>query len=94
MAASSRLATPAISARPARSIWPPRSSAWHPLPTGSATGSIAADGGVFTFGDAPYEGAGAPTSVALAASHDGHGYWITRAGGQVSPFGDAPTFAP
>ncbi len=55
----------------------------------------AADGGVFTFGDAPFEGSlgnltlNAPI-VGIAATPDGHGYWLVAADGGVFTFGDAP----
>jgi hypothetical protein len=57
---------------------------------------VAADGGVFAFGDAQFEGscpgrggcAGRVVSVVPDAT--GHGYWLVTATGHVSPFGDAP----
>jgi CHAP domain len=55
---------------------------------------VAADGGVFTFGDAHFYGSmGArPLSapiVAMAATPDGKGYWLVAADGGVFTFGDA-----
>ncbi|MCK4177528.1 hypothetical protein, partial [Aciditerrimonas ferrireducens] len=53
-----------------------------------------ADGGVFSFGDAPYLGS-LPASgvsaraVALLPTADGQGYLIVTATGQAYPFGDA-----
>ena len=57
---------------------------------------VAADGGVFAFGDARYEGScpgsggcsGSAVSVLPDAS--GHGYWLVTATGYVYTFGDAP----
>ena len=57
----------------------------------------AADGGVFTFGDAPFYGSmgakplNAPI-VAVAATPDGGGYWEVAADGGVFAFGDAPFY--
>jgi len=57
---------------------------------------VGADGGVFTFGDAKYEGScpgigGCPGGAAVAVMPDstGNGYWVVTAGGYVTPFGDA-----
>ncbi len=54
---------------------------------------IAADGGVFTFGDAHFAGSGAGTSdspVVGAAGHpSGIGYWTVRADGTVQGYGAA-----
>jgi len=56
---------------------------------------VAADGGVFSLGDARFEGStGALHLVqpvqAMAATRDGGGYWLVGAGGTVYAFGDAP----
>jgi hypothetical protein len=54
------------------------------------------DGGVFAFGDAPYEGSlpGAGVTVndivGMAATPTGRGYWMVGADGGVFAFGDAP----
>jgi hypothetical protein len=55
---------------------------------------VTADGGVFTYGDAPFYGsnAGVTTAspiVALAATRTGHGYWLVAGDGGVFTFGDA-----
>jgi hypothetical protein len=55
---------------------------------------VAADGGVFTFGDAPYLGSTggvrlAQPIVGMAATPDGQGYWLVAADGGVFTFGDA-----
>ena len=54
----------------------------------------AADGGVFSFGDASFYGsmAGqhlAQPTVGIASTPDGKGYWLTAADGGVFSFGDA-----
>ena len=54
----------------------------------------AADGGVFTFGDAHFYGSTGghpiPDWVAgIAATHDGKGYWLANSDGAVYRFGDA-----
>ena len=55
----------------------------------------ASDGGIFAFGDAPFEGSmgGTPLNepvVGMAATPSGHGYWLAAADGGVFAFGDAP----
>ncbi len=54
----------------------------------------AADGGVFTFGDAPFEGAeaGHPLNApieSIEATQNGRGYWLLAADGGVFTFGGA-----
>lgn len=56
---------------------------------------VGADGGVFAFGDAPYEGSlpgdgiSVHDIVGIAATPDGGGYWLVGADGGVYAFGDA-----
>jgi hypothetical protein len=55
---------------------------------------VAADGGIFAFGDAAYYGSMGQTRlnqpiVGLAATADGRGYWLVAADGGVFGFGDA-----
>jgi hypothetical protein len=63
-------------------------------PDGGGYWLVAADGGVFTFGDATFEGSlgnltlNAPI-VGIAATPDGGGYWLVAADGGVFTFGDA-----
>ncbi|HEU5003369.1 MAG TPA: D-alanyl-D-alanine carboxypeptidase family protein [Actinomycetota bacterium] len=59
---------------------------------------VAADGGVFALGGAPFYGAvpsagpvgSGPTIAGMAATPDGQGYWLLSTTGQVFNFGDAP----
>jgi parallel beta-helix repeat protein len=63
-------------------------------PAGKGYWLAAADGGVFSFGDAAFYGSmgdqhlNAPV-VAIAPTPDGHGYWLAAADGGVFSFGDA-----
>ena len=63
-------------------------------PNGRGYWLVAADGGVFTFGDAAFEGSlgnvtlNAPI-VGISATPDGRGYWLVAADGGVFTFGDA-----
>jgi hypothetical protein len=55
---------------------------------------VAADGGIFSFGDAPYYGSmgGHPLNrpiVGTAATPDGKGYWLVASDGGIFSFGDA-----
>jgi hypothetical protein len=56
---------------------------------------VAADGGIFSYGGAPFDGsggaAGAPT-VALADGPDGGGYWTVTSAGAVTPHGDVASY--
>jgi hypothetical protein len=64
-------------------------------PDGKGYWLTAADGGVFTFGDAGFHGSTgnirlhAPV-VGMSATPDGKGYWLGAADGGVFTFGDAP----
>jgi hypothetical protein len=56
---------------------------------------VAADGGLFNFGDAPFLGSAGDRNqpvAGMAASPTGHGYWLAGAVGTVFPFGDAVSF--
>jgi hypothetical protein len=66
-------------------------------PDGQGYWIVAADGGVFTVGDAGYFGSmgGKPLDepiVGMAATPDGQGYWLVAADGGVFSFGDAGYF--
>ena len=67
-----------------------------PSADGNGYFMVGADGGVFTFGDAKFEGScpaigGCAGGAAVAVMPDstGNGYWVVTAGGYVTPFGDA-----
>jgi hypothetical protein len=58
---------------------------------------VAADGGVFSFGDATFVGSmagalGGNRAVAMAGTPDGGGYWLLGRDGGVFAFGDASFF--
>jgi N-acetylmuramoyl-L-alanine amidase len=63
-------------------------------PDGRGYWLVAADGGIFTFGDAKFFGStgalrlNAPI-VGMAATPDGGGYWLVAADGGIFTFGDA-----
>jgi hypothetical protein len=63
-------------------------------PDGKGYWLVAADGGVFAYGDAPFEGSlgalrlSGPV-VGMAATPDGKGYWLAALDGGVFAFGDA-----
>ena len=68
--------------------------AWRPTPDGGGYWDVAADGGVFSFGDAHFYGSrgGQPvdgTMVGMAADATGHGYWLVSSDGGIFTFGDA-----
>jgi hypothetical protein len=63
-------------------------------PSGRGYWTTAADGGVFTFGDARFEGSLAATPIArpvvgVASTRSGRGYWLVASDGGVFAFGDA-----
>jgi beta-glucanase (GH16 family) len=56
---------------------------------------VASDGGIFAYGDAPFEGSpgGTPLNkpiVGMAATPDGGGYWLVASDGGIFAYGDAP----
>ena len=59
---------------------------------------VAADGGVFTFGNLPFCGSegGNPLLnkpvVGMALTHDGGGYWLVASDGGIFSYGDAPFY--
>ena len=66
-------------------------------PDGGGYWLVAADGGVFTFGDARFFGSAGSLPlnqpvVGMAATPDGGGYWLVAADGGVFTFGDARFF--
>ncbi len=70
------------------------------VPTASGGGyfMVASDGGVFSFGNARFEGSCpgiggcAGKAVAVAPDATGNGYWVVTSTGNVYTFGDAPYF--
>jgi hypothetical protein len=64
-------------------------------PDGGGYWLAAADGGIFSFGDAQFDGSagGNPPAapvVSMAADQAANGYWLAGAAGAVYPFGQAP----
>jgi hypothetical protein len=58
---------------------------------------VASDGGIFAYGDAPFDGSmgGRPLTkpiVGIAATPDGNGYWLVASDGGIFSFGDAPFY--
>jgi hypothetical protein len=67
-----------------------------PTPDGRGYWLVAADGGVFTFGDADFDGSvpalgvvPAAPIVGVAPTPDGGGYWLVGRDGGIYAFGDA-----
>ncbi len=75
--------------------WTPPSVALVPTPDGGGYWLAGQDGGVFAYGDAPFEGSLPALGVAvddivsMAATPDGRGYWLVGEDGGVFAFGDA-----
>ncbi|MGC8463314.1 MAG: hypothetical protein ACP5P9_06560, partial [Acidimicrobiales bacterium] len=74
----------------------PSGSNAPPLPQLASKGyrEVAADGGIFAFGDAAFYGSmgGHPLNapiVGITATPDGGGYWEVAADGGIFAFGDA-----
>ena len=91
-------ATPPSTARRGRCAWPSPSRPWPPPPTAAATGWSAPTAGVFSFGDAAFEGSLPGLGVhrhgggATRAPAPAPGYLIVTADGRAVGFGDAPQF--
>jgi hypothetical protein len=70
------------------------------VPTANGGGyfMVASDGGVFSFGDAKFEGSCpgiggcAGKAVAVAPDASGNGYWVVTSTGNIYTFGDAAYF--
>jgi hypothetical protein len=65
-------------------------------PDGGGYWLVASDGGVFTFGNAPFygsvpgQGIASPVPVdGMAATPDGGGYWVIGTDGSLYSYGDA-----
>ena len=69
-----------------------------PSSDGNGYFMVAADGGVFAFGDAKFAGSCpgiggcAGTAVAVMPDQSGNGYWLVTTAGNIYAFGDAPFF--
>ena len=66
-------------------------------PSGKGYWLVAADGGIFTYGDARYHGGLGRARlhqpiVGMAPTHTGKGYWLVAADGGIFTFGDAHFF--
>ena len=64
-------------------------------PAGAGYRMVASDGGIFTFGDATFEGSAGHLALrnpiaAMASTPTGRGYWLASRDGGVFAFGDAP----
>ena len=65
-----------------------------PTPDDQGYWLVAADGGIFSFGDATYYGSTGAIHlnqpiVGMAATPDGAGYWLVASDGGIFTFGDA-----
>ena len=94
-AGSSPSATPPSTAPWAARGSTRRSSASPAAPTGDGYWLVAADGGIFSFGSAAFDGSMGGTHlnkpvVGMAATADGGGYWLVAADGGIFAFGNAP----
>ncbi|HVB91535.1 MAG TPA: peptidoglycan-binding protein [Acidimicrobiales bacterium] len=83
---------PSLGGAPANTVAPVVGMA--STPSGKGYWLVAADGGIFTFGDANFFGSmgGKPLNrpvVAMAATPDGGGYWLVANDGGIFTFGDA-----
>jgi hypothetical protein len=63
-------------------------------PDGRGYWFVAADGGIFSYGDATFYGSmgGKPLNqpiVGMASTPDGRGYWFVAADGGIFSYGDA-----
>ena len=94
-AASSASATPPSTDRWVACGSTRRSSRWRRRRPGSGYWLLGADGGIFSFGDAVFQGStggfrlAAPV-VGMATTASGTGYWLLGGDGGVFAFGDAP----
>ena len=66
-------------------------------PNGQGYRFVASDGGVFTYGQAPFDGSTGSLSLAapvvgMAADNATNGYWMAAADGGIFTFGGATYF--
>ena len=64
-------------------------------PTGKGYWLVAADGGIFAFGDATFHGSTGHLTLnqpitGMAPTPTGNGYWLVARDGGIFAFGDAP----
>ena len=64
-------------------------------PSGEGAWVVSADGGIFSFGDAPFLGSMGGRRlnqpiVGMAAHPGGNGYWLVASDGGIFTFGDGP----
>ncbi len=93
-AACSRSATPGSSAVPATEKLNSPVVGMTPTADGGGYWLVAADGGIFTFGNAPFFGSMGDRKlnspiVGMQATPSGRGYWMVAADGGIFTFGDA-----
>jgi hypothetical protein len=87
-----------VFASPAVTTAPPAAAAVHQTTsTVPAYWLVGSDGGIFTFGGAPYLGSTGALNlnkpiVNIAATPDGGGYWLVASDGGIFTFGDAKFF--
>ena len=72
-------------------------SAWRRRPSGNGYWIVAADGGIFNYGDAGFFGSAGTIAlnkpiVGMAATTDGGGYWLVASDGGIFNYGDAGFF--
>ena len=65
-----------------------------PTPDGKGYWLVASDGGIFSYGDAPFYGSTGSIAlnkpiVGMAATPDGKGYWLVASDGGIFSYGDA-----
>ena len=63
-------------------------------PSGNGYWLVASDGGIFSYGDAPFEGSAGATPlnkpiVGMAPTASGKGYWLVASDGGIFSYGDA-----
>jgi hypothetical protein len=66
-------------------------------PSGNGYWLVASDGGIFSFGDAQFQGSTGALRlnrpiVGMAATPSGNGYWFVASDGGIFSFGDAQFF--
>ena len=85
------MALPAFESMLPRALGSVTPEAMATTPTGRGYWLVARDGGVFTFGDARFNGAGGKGKnvVAIAPSATGRGYFLLASDGTALPYGDA-----